>query len=219
MVSELKHDVHIASDYIETFFQHKFLYPLKFYILPDRAELDAHWRQSFNQPWFISICWMVGTGSGVNLSILSPRVWAEENCGHDGNDQYEIYKPIVHELTHSYHGQLNPSDDIGIYENIGWFIEGLAVYVAGQLEGVQLAPPIDAIKMGISPRQLEEAWSGKYRYGVSGSMIKYIDTKWGRSTILKLMQYKTEQDILNELNVSESEFLTGWEKFMLAQEH
>ena len=214
-VLDLKAELILARKQIESFFDNNFLHPFTFQILPDRAELDAQWRVSFNQPWFISICWMVGTGSAKTLSILSPREWAIEDCGHDPTNDVEIYKLIVHELTHSYHDQINPSEDIGVYENIGWLIEGVAVYVSNQLEGQQLSSPIEAVRNGQSPLRLEDAWSGKYKYAVSGSLVKYIDEKWGRKTLAKILQYTTEVEILNELQVFEDEFLSGWKAYVL----
>ncbi|WP_100642510.1 hypothetical protein [Alteromonas facilis] len=219
LVVEFQKTLNLAAQHVETYFQRPFAAPLEVHLMPDRAALDAHWRKAFGMPWFISTCWMVGTGAANDLSILSPRIWAEEDCGHDPTNEVEIFKLLVHELTHSYHDQANPSDDIGIYEDIGWFIEGLAVHVSNQLEGDQLASPAEAIIEGMHPKKLEAAWSGKYRYGISGSMVEYIETVWGKDVVRQLLEFTTEEDILSTLQVSEQAFIGGWKEYVLSNDN
>ena len=41
---------------------------------------------------------------------------------------------IAHELVHVYHGQRSPRPDFHGMDDVGWFVEGLAVLASGQLE-------------------------------------------------------------------------------------
>ncbi len=204
-----------ALDRLQSFFGTPLPRPLDFYLFPDRHSLTEHWKRQWGLPFFISMCWMVGSGSATNLSLLSPRAWGKHACEHDPADRDHVQKLVTHELVHSFHDQVHPSADIGVLEEIGWFIEGLAVYVAGQLEGDRLASPREAIENGEAPKALERAWSGTYRYGVSGSLVAYIDQTYGRPTTVALLQASTETDILNALGESEAQLLGNWKRFVL----
>jgi hypothetical protein len=115
---------------------------------------------------------------------------------------------IAHELTHVYHSQVNDfletdSDELAA---MGWFVEGLAVFVSGQLRDGHLAIPPD----GLVPASLAETWSGKYRYYVAGELVKTIDTRWGHPTLLRLVRARSNAEILSILGISESELLAHW---------
>jgi hypothetical protein len=118
-------------------------------------------------------------------------------------------------MVHVFHAQTSPNPNFESMDEIGWFVEGLAVYASGQLDGSKLASPREAIEKGKAPAELEKAWSGKYRYGVSGSMVKFIDAKYGRKTLLELLKLTNEKDLLGALKISEADFLARWKEFVL----
>jgi len=123
---------------------------------------------------------------------------------------------MVHELVHVFHGQLNPTGDFTGAEEVGWFVEGLAVHVSGQLERGHLAEPREAINQGVAPVRLVDAWSGKYRYGVCGSLVAYLDVTYGREVIRKMLAVTNQADLLALVGVTESELLDQWRKFVTA---
>ena len=166
-------DAAVARAQIELFFGQPFADPVEILIAGNRAQFDA----AVPAAWGIapSQCWMVGVGVADNLYLLSPSAWASDACEHNAGDAQHVQDIVTHELAHAFHGQHNPTRDFTGADEVGWFVEGLAVYVAGQLDRGRLSNPAEAIAAGAAPASLADAWSGRYRYGVSGSMVQYID--------------------------------------------
>ncbi len=99
-------------------------------------------------------------------------------------------------------------------DDICWFVEELAVLVSGQLADRSLAPAADAIAAGRVPKQLANAWSGKYRYGVSGSIVEFV-MKTYRTTMLNEMMKKTvPEDLLGLMRITEQELLAQWHAYV-----
>jgi hypothetical protein len=179
------------------------------WILPSREAFTA----ALSEAWGIreTACWMVGGADDHSLFLLSPGVWGDEACEHDPGDPEHRQMIVTHEAVHVYHGQVNPSPDIGLLEEIGWFVEGLATYVSGQLEASHAGRAAEAVETGVAPERLADAWSGPYRYAVSGSMVRFIDERWGRETLNEALHEQTEAEVLDVLGVSEEAFVGGWE--------
>src|SRR5262249_18676079 len=104
----------------------------------------------------------------------------------------------------------NPTGDFDGMDDLGWFVEGLAVYVSGQLESSHQSAAAKALSEGKVPKSLAKAWSGRYRYGICGSMVRYIDDKYGRAMIWKLLGETKQDAVLKHLGVTEPEFLQAW---------
>ena len=102
-------------------------------------------------------------------------------------------------------------------DDVGWFVEGLAVLVSGQLDAGHAGDPRAAIAANAAPVALASAWSGRYRYGVSGSMVRYIDVTYGRRTLNALLPATSNQQILDRLHLSEAEFLNHWRAWATMQ--
>ena len=132
-------------------------------------------------------------------------VFAERGCG---------FNTIAHELVHVYHGQRNPRPDFDGMDDLGWFVEGLAVYASGQLERAHRTAARDAIKAGKAPTRLADAWSGPFRYGVSGSMVAFVDKRYGRQTIRMLLAVTSNEEALKLLHTSEGEFIDAWKGYV-----
>jgi hypothetical protein len=177
-------------------------------VLPDRTSFSAALRGAWGMP--DTQCWMVGAADDHALYLLAPDVWSSEACEHDADDEEGRRRLIAHELVHVYHGQVNASEDIGLLEDLGWFIEGVATYVSGQLQASHRGRAAAAIRQGQSPNRLSDAWSGSYRYGVAGSMASYIDRHWGRGVLQEALKARTRDELLGQLGVTESAFIAGW---------
>jgi hypothetical protein len=199
---------------VETFFDDPFLQPVIVRVFPDRASFDAYTTESWG---FATECWMVGAGATRMLVLLSPRVWDTEACDHDPDDPGELTGLVAHELVHVYHMQHNPSDEFKGADEIGWFVEGLATYVSGQLDQGQRARAREAIAADAAPKHLAEAWSGPYRYGVSGTLAEYVDAEWGRDVLSSLLGATSQAEILAALGVDEAGFLAGWRAWVSGQ--
>jgi hypothetical protein len=182
-----------------------------------RAALDAHWRALFSDPKLKTECWMVGAGFASELSLLSPAAWPHDACEHDPRDHAAIARLVVHELTHTYHQQVNPKlEDDAVAEGVAWFVEGLATYVSGQLDDGHLASAAEAIAVGQAPTRLGEAWKGKYKYGVSGSIVAFIAHDWGQAMIVRLLTASSSGEILQTLGTQEDDLLQRWRRWVAA---
>lgn len=189
-------------------------YPAAFtvHLMPDRQAFTAFFRER----WGIeeTQCWWVAAGMGDTLVMLSPRVWREQACEHDGDDAGHVRLIVWHELVHVFHGQHNPSLDE--LEEIGWFVEGLAVHASGQLNERHAGAARQAIESSAAPARLEDGWTGKYRYGVSGSLVAYIEAMHGRHALYSLLTVTSESELLRHLDTTEEEFLDGWQRWVIA---
>ncbi len=195
---------------ISAFFNKEFKKEIDVHLFHTRKKLDAQWQKDWGMPGFKSECWMVGSGIASRLDLLSPSVWKKEACEHDPEDQVEIKRLVFHELTHVLHSDYNRSPNFDDIDNIDWFVEGLATYASGQLDEDRFNPMAKYVIETGGPKQLSEFWKGEHRYGLSGSIVAYIDKTYGRRTLSELMEFNHLVDILNRLNLSEVELIEAW---------
>lgn len=196
------------------FFDQKFNKPFSVYLHPTRQSLDEQWQKDWQMPNFKSECWMVASGVATKLDLLSPRVWDSQSCEHKEADVKASKELITHELVHVFHGQQNASPDFSTTDGIDWLVEGLATYVSGQLNDEKLKEVKAALAEGKIPLDLSKFWTGKMRYGLSGSMIMYVDKTFGREKVKSLLKYAKKEEVLKSLDVSETDLLNGWKKFI-----
>lgn len=195
---------------IEHFFGGRFQRPVAFRITPTRAAFDAAFPPELGMGK--SECWMVGMGVGDRMILLSPSDWKAEACEHEPADATELQRLIAHELTHVYHGQNNPHPDFAGEDDLGWWIEGLAVLVSGQLTPERVHEVRSAIAAGKAPAKLDAVWSGKLRYGFAGSLAAYVDRRWGRAMTRRLLGATGNAEALKMLGTSETALLADWKK-------
>jgi len=197
-----------AAAQVEAYFGAPFSEQPKITIAENRAAFNA----AFPPEWGMSEteCWMVGVGVADFLVVLSPSAWAAEACEHDGSDRAEVKRIVAHELTHTYHGQRNPTRDFTGAESLSWFIEGLATSVAEPEIDGRRARVVAAFNKGTAPAKLEAVWSGDTRYQMAGLLVDYIDQKWGRKKIIELLPAVTQEDALKILGIGEDELLSDF---------
>jgi len=199
---------------VEAFFNSSFNNEFEIYIHPDRHSLDSTWQEEWNLPDFKSECWMVASGVAHRMDIISPIHWDKEACEHIYSETLKTQQLITHELVHVYHGQKNVSPDFSNTEGIDWFVEGLATYASGQCDSLRLFEVKKAVKDSKIPDNLDDFWSGKIKYGLSGSIVMYMDEKYGRAKLKELLPLNKKTEILTMLKTTESEFLEGWGKYV-----
>ncbi len=198
------------------FFAKHFPKDFDIYIHPSRTSLDSTWQKDWNFPEFKSECWMVASGVGTKLDIISPKKWDELSCEHKYSESQKTQNLITHELVHVFHGQHHPTFDFSTIEGLDWFVEGLAVYASGQLDENRLSELRFAIQNGEVPAALKDFWTGKYRYGLSGSVVAYIDQEFGRQKLFSLLKQSSLDGLLADLKLSEAELLEGWKRNLTA---
>ena len=201
-----------GCNYIAGFFQHSFLNKFEVYIFPNRTLLDKQWQKDWNDSTFHSQCWMIASGVAHRLDLLSPNAWLKEAYEHNADDAQEIRQVIWHELTHVYHGQYNPDHTFSYVEKLDWLVEGVATYVSGQLNERRLQKIKQLVTEDKTPSTLDNFWKGQDKYGLSGSIVAFIDKKYGRNKLFGLLKQTSKEAVLKELGISESELLKDWKR-------
>lgn len=196
------------------FFQSPFNSDFNIYVHPNRESLDSTWQKDWDMPSFKSQCWMVASGVAEKLDIISPKMWDSIACEHIYSDSTATQNLITHELVHVYHGQQNESPDFSDITGIDWFVEGLATYVSGQCDSIRIIDVKKALLVNNVPETLNEFWSGNLRYGLSGSVVMYLDYQYGREKLMTLLKYNNFKDFLISLETTESEIMNGWRKYI-----
>ena len=199
---------------VEEFFRSTFNTAFDIYIHPDRTSLDSTWQKDWGMPDFKSQCWMVASGVADKLDLISPKMWDSLSCEHSYSDMLNTQRLITHELVHVYHGKQNASPDFSDVSGIDWFVEGLAVYVSGQCDSIRISQVKEAISENKVPESLENFWTGNLRYGLSGTVVMYLDKEFGREKLTSLLKYNHIGELLVSLGTDESEIMDGWEKYM-----
>lgn len=214
-IESIDKNLQAGVKYIADFFQQPFLNKFNVYIFPDRVLLDKQWQKDWNDSTFKSQCWMIASGVAHRLDILSPNSWAKGACEHNANDLVEIRQLIWHELVHVFHGQYNPDHTFSYIEKLDWLVEGVATFVSGQLDEKRLQKTGLLVKENKTPTTLDNFWKGQEKYGLSGSIVGFIDEKYGRKKLLELLKQTNKETALKILAISEVQLLTDWKKSFL----
>lgn len=199
---------------VKSFFNATYNKEFNIFIHPNRHSLDSSWQQDWNMPEFKSECWMVASGVATKLDVLSPKLWDKEACEHIYSETEKTQQLIAHELVHVFHGQLNVSPDFSNVEGIDWFVEGLATFASGQCDTLRISEVKKAIIGKTIPENLDNFWTGKIKYGLSGSVVMFIDHKYGRIQLKELLPLNKKAQILSVLKTSESELLNEWKQYI-----
>ncbi len=200
--------------HIEVFFNSNYKQSFEIFIHHDRHSIDSTWQKDWNIPGFKSECWMVASGVANKLDMISPKRWEKEACEHLYSETVKTQQLVTHELVHVYHGQLNISPDFSNVEGIDWFVEGLATYISGQCDSFRISDVQNAISNDNMPANLDDFWSGKNKYGLSGSIVMFIDRRYGRAKLIEILPLNRKTDILSTLRTTESELLKEWQRFI-----
>jgi hypothetical protein len=196
------------------FFHHPFQKNFDVFVYPNRAVLDSQWQKDWAMADFKSECWMVASGVAAKLDMISPVKWDKEACEHSYADSIKTKRLITHELVHVYQGQLNASPDFSDVTGIDWFVEGLATYASGQYDAERVEQVKNAISKNEVPQALDHFWTGKLKYGLSGSVIMYIDKTFGREKLTQLLPFNRKEQILHTLGLTEDVLINRWQEYM-----
>ncbi len=199
---------------VKSFFAGSYNNDFDVFIHPDRHSLDSTWQKDWHMPDFKSECWMVASGAAARLDMISPKAWDKEACEHVYSETEKTQQVITHELIHVYQGQLNISPDFSNTEGIDWFVEGLATYASGQCDSSKISEIRKAIAENKIPKGLDNFWTGKLKYGLSGSVVMYIDRAYGRIKLKELLPFNKKSEILSTLHITEEELLNNWSDYM-----
>jgi len=197
---------------ISTQFNHSFQNKFDVYLFPNRSSLNKQWQKDWGDSTFQTQCWMVASGVAYRLDVLSPTSWTKEACDHNANDTTEIRQVIWHELVHVFHGQYNADHTFSYIEKLDWLVEGIATYLSGQLNEKRLQRVKQLIADNKTPATLDDFWKGNEKYGLSGSIVAYIDKTYGRKKLFELLSVTNKQAALQSCGVTEVELINNWKK-------
>ena len=175
-------------------------------VYPDREEFEAYWRES----GFTPQCWMIARATRVGIEMLAPRVWAAEECGHDGGNATELQRVVTHEAMHVLHARVNPLPEVNHLGSLKWFNEGIAVYSSQQLNASMRSQSAQFASGDLTGVSLSSLGLTSVGYSVGGSITEYIDQTYGRAAVLRALRAPSTPAVLDSLHVSEAALLTGW---------
>lgn len=209
----IENNLTTGISHVNIFFKKDYSKKISIYLFPNRNAMTEQWRKDWNLPDFTAECWMVASGVALRLDMLSPQRWKQEACEHNANDSTELQQIITHELIHVFHGQQCPNPNFDGMDDYGWLMEGLADYASGQLTEGKLAQVKEQIAAGNTPIKLADFWKGRLRYQQSGSLIWFIDKKYGREKLFSLLSLTQLADMMMTLNTTEAELINDWKVF------
>lgn len=210
LIISLNDHLRRGVDFVTAFFGHPYLKKFDVYVFPDRSLLDKQWQKDWSDSTFKSQCWMIASGVSHRLDVLSPAIWDKQACDHNGNDTTEIRQVIWHEVVHVFHGQHNPDHSFSYIEKLDWLVEGVATYASGQLTGARLERLKQMIAENKTPATLDDFWKGTDKYGLSGSMVAFIDKVYGRRKLFESLRFTNKQAVLTLLGTSEDRLISDW---------
>lgn len=198
---------------VEKFFGGKFPRPFEIRVVADRAGFDKLAAERWGMPQ--TQCWMVGVGTASVLGLLDPAAWKTDACEHDPDDADHLQRLVTHEMVHVFHGQHCPRPEFDGMDEMGWFVEGLAVHASGQLDDKSRARLRRALSDGKGPATLADVWSGAIRYPAAGTLIEYVESKHGRGMLVRLMAVTTNAEAMALLGTTEQRLLADWRAFVM----
>jgi hypothetical protein len=95
-----------------------------------------------------------------------------------------------------------------------WEDEACEHNASGQCDPQRMGDVKKAIKNGNAPDALDNFWEGKLRYGLSGSVVMYIDQTFGRDKLADLLVFNQKTEVLESLGLTEEKLLEEWEAFI-----
>ncbi len=213
-ISTYRNLIDVGVEAVEGFMKSEFNSSFEVYIHPNRLSINQTWQQDWNYPEFKSECWMGASDVANKMDLLSPGRWEDEACEHNDSETEETRRLVTHELFHVYHGQQNASPDFSELCGLDWFAEGFATYASGQCDPQRMGEVKTAIKSGNAPDALDNFWMSKLRYGLSGSVVMYIDQNYGREKLAELLAFNQKAEVLESIGISEEKLLEEWEAFV-----
>jgi hypothetical protein len=200
-------------DRAEQTFQVPYRARFELVVYPDRRSMIDRWRQAWNQPGFESKCWMVAAGWAAELSVLSPRVWAADACGHDAADSDHVSLIVAHEMVHVLHAQSNRAYGT-LQGSTPWLSEGLAVYASGQWTR-EYAPRARAVaRAGSLPGSFQAIWPTSDGYALAGAAVAYIAATRGEGILSNLMSADSWPAALGILDTTEANLILALQAWL-----
>lgn len=178
---------------------------LQLVVWPDRPRFTDRFRALFRET---PQCWVIAFGLASGIDMLPPRLW---ECGHPAGSTEFLRLLLAHELTHVVHArQPGFGYGNGYGNDMGWFLEGLAVYVSGQHNAQYAGVAQARFAQGFVPSSLPALINDGAGYALAGDVVRFIDASWGRETLRSLTRVSSTPTILAMLDETEANLLERW---------
>jgi hypothetical protein len=159
-----------AIEELNKFYGKKWIYNTpKIFVVDDRKTIDLL-REEKTESWVVGWAWGL-----LAIFILNPENITKESSH---NENYDFEKLIKHELCHSFFSMTFGKS------NFTWINEGVAVYVAGQLDRYNM------------PLEFNGFLDGKKVYQESGNAVKLLMDNFGKDKLFEFL--KKQSDIKEE---------------------
>jgi hypothetical protein len=173
-------------------------------VFPTRAAINAYWQDVLTAPNVQFPCWMVASASRAGVSMLAPRLWEREQCGHDGHAR-EVGMILTHEVVHVLHARRSTHREINAVMSFKWYNEGIASLAAGMYsDSAGLAASATSVSSLRTVIDLPNS------YPIARSMAAFIDARYGRRKHADLLRHASTAEVLDDLGLSEPQFLEAW---------
>ena len=149
---------------------------------------------------------MIATASRTGVVMLSPRVWASEQCGHSGTAA-EVSTVLTHEIVHVLHARSTTDAPFDSSLSFMWYREGVASFAANQYPITGLGASAASVTSLASVQTIDN------NYAIATSMVAFIDARFGRARNSGLLRYASTVEVLSDLGLTESQFLEQWREW------
>ncbi|MCK5071810.1 MAG: hypothetical protein KAQ98_00175 [Bacteriovoracaceae bacterium] len=185
------------------------------FIVPNRKEYDSFVAHLTSIPTSKG---RVGQPQLVDLYLLSPLAYKtdadEFYINKDGSYNEQIYKRLViHESVHMIEELISPKDSMEVRPL--WWSEGLAVLISEQYR--LDSDIIEYMRKDLFNKQLPriQMLEGVSSYTWGWSLVKFCIDNFGIDKIIKIMKETCDKDIIQYLNITESELEKKWHESIL----
>ncbi len=148
----------------------------------------------------------------TDIVLLSPAAYNQHSVFEYKPDYFE--RLIIHEMVHVAEELLSPD----IEHTPRWWSEGLATYLSQQWkhETDVYSPVIEGIQSNAIPGLNEIESSIKLAYDWGWTLVKFIETRFGKSAVVKIVKTCADHNIIEKTNMSVTEFEHNWREWMLS---
>ncbi len=145
--------------------------------------------------------WVIATGYVDGIQMVTPRLISSDL----------LEKTLVHELTHTLQGQVNPNAPF-------WMIEGLAMYESGMDEGVRETvrehlQANDILPLASLETLTDEGFEQAGGYALGYTVVEYVIQAYGKDVIKAWI--KTPSDFQRVFGVSADTFEQRWRDYLV----
>jgi len=150
----------------------------------------------------------------TDLVLLAPSAYAKDSFYKYEPKEYK--RLIFHESMHMFEEYLSPN----IEASPRWWGEELAVYLSEQwkYEDDVRVPVLEGIRSNSIPKieEIQKDVVLSYQYG--WTMVKYIESTYGRKMILNIVKNCADGDVFKIIGETVGNFERRWKEYLLNEE-